>query len=149
MEPAQITIGWREWLTLPGLGIDAIKAKVDTGARTSCLHTFELETYHHQGEERVRFGMHPFQKDTEQVVRCDCPVYEWRRITDSGGHPEERVIIVTDLVLAGRRWPIEVSLTNRETMRFRMLLGRTAMSEVVVRPRASFLLGGNVETATP
>lgn len=147
MNNDEITIGWREWLRLPDLDIDAIKAKVDTGARTSCLHAFRMETYGHNGGERVRFWIHPLQYDTDKVVECDCPVHDWRRITDSGGHAEERVIIVTDVVLAGRRWPIEVSLTSRETMRFRMLLGRTAMEDIVVRPRASFLLGGTVKSA--
>lgn len=143
----ELVIGWREWFCLPDLGIDAIKAKIDTGARTSCLHAFEMETYEHRGQERVRFWIRPFQYDEHQVVECDKPVHDCRRVTDSGGHPEERVIIETDLVFAHRRRTIEVSLTSRDTMRFRMLLGRTAMAGCVVRPRASFLLGGNAKSA--
>ena len=145
----ELVIGWREWLCLPDLGIDAIKAKVDTGARTSCLHAFQMETYEHQDQERVRFWIHPFQYDEQRVVECDWPIHDCRRITDSGGHAEERVIIETDLLITGWRRPIEVSLTSRDTMRFRMLLGRTAMAGCMVRPRASFLLGGNAKSAKP
>lgn len=149
MEENELTVGWREWLSLPALGIDAIKAKVDTGARTSCLHAFEVQTFMREGREWARFLMHPLQGNTELVRECECPVHDRRQVTDSGGHREERVVIVTDVTLAGRRWPIEITLTARDTMRFRMLLGRTAMSDILVRPRASFLLGGNVETANP
>lgn len=145
----EIVIGWREWVQLPDLDIDAIKAKIDTGARTSCLHAFAMDTYEEAGQERVRFWIRPFQYDEQRVVECDKPVHDCRRVTDSGGHAEERVIIQTDLVFARLRRPIEVSLTSRDTMRFRMLLGRTAMAGCVVRPRASFLLGGNAKSANP
>ncbi|MED5388277.1 MAG: ATP-dependent zinc protease [Pseudomonadota bacterium] len=139
-----VTVGWREWATLPELGIEAIKVKVDTGARTSALHAFQVASFERDGREWVRFSIHPIQ-DQDLVRHCEAPVLDRRVVTDSGGHKEERPVIRTDIELGGRRWPIEITLTDRETMKFRMLLGRTAMSEIVVDPTASFLLGGTKE----
>jgi len=137
-----ISVGWREWVFLPELGLPAIKAKVDTGARTSCLHAFSVEPFEKLGKEWVRFGIHPNQDDTQTEVFCEAEIIDKRMVTDSGGHQEERFVISTELELAGQRWPIEVTLTNRDTMLFRMLLGRTAMgNKIVVHPGKSFLLG--------
>lgn len=136
------TVGWREWASLPELGIEAIKVKVDTGARTSALHAFELTSFEYQGKEWVRFRIHPFQ-DSDDTRECQAPLLERRMVTDSGGHQEERPVIRTLLALGGRRWPVEITLTDRDTMKFRMLLGRTAMEQLVVHPQFSFLLGGN------
>lgn len=136
------TIGWREWVVLPGLGLPKIKAKIDTGARTSCLHAFSVEPFIKDGKEWVRFGIHPHQDDTETEVFSEAEVTDKRMISDSGGHKEERYVISTDVELADQRWPIEITLTNRDTMLFRMLLGRTAMaSRLIVDPGKSFLLG--------
>ncbi|MCK0537627.1 ATP-dependent zinc protease family protein [Alcanivorax quisquiliarum] len=136
-------VGWREWASLPGLGIRAIKVKVDTGARTSALHAFEVNTFVEDGREWVRFRIHPLQDNTELEQECVCPVLDRRQVTDSGGHREERIVIQADIAMGGRHWPIEITLTDRETMKFRMLLGRTAMHGLCVNPQASFLLGGN------
>ena len=141
-KPQLITVGWREWVQLPKLGLPVIKAKVDTGARTSCLHAFSVEPFEKSSKEWVRFGIHPNQDDNETEVFCEAEIIDKRMVTDSGGHKEERYVISTDLELAGQRWPIEVTLTNRDTMLFRMLIGRTAMgNRIIVQPSKSFLLG--------
>ncbi len=142
MDRKLITVGWREWVSLPHLNIQSIKAKIDTGARTSCLHAFSIQPFQKNKKEWVRFGMHPEQQNTELEVYCEAEVVDKRIVTDSGGHKEERYVIITDLVLSEQRWPIEITLSNRESMLFRMLLGRTAMeNRILVNPHKSFLSG--------
>jgi hypothetical protein len=137
-----ITVGWREWVLLPELGLPGIKAKIDTGARTSCLHAFSVESFEKNGSEWVRFGIHPHQNDTDTEIYSEAEVTDKRMVSDSGGHKEERYVIMTDLVMAEQRWPVEITLTNRDTMLFRMLIGRTAMeNKIMVNPAKSFLLG--------
>ena len=110
-------IGWREWIALPGLDIQYLKCKVDTGARTSALHAYFVEP--DNAANRVRFGIHPIQKREDVSIICTSEFLETRMVTDSGGHRERRYVIVTDIVLAAdKRWSIEVTLTNRDTMRF-------------------------------
>lgn len=137
-------IGWREWLALPTLGIDHIKAKVDTGAKTSALHAFYIIPFEKNGQPWVRFGVHPLQSNTHKVVDCEAPVKAMRNVTDSGGHTEVRYVIESKMVVNGNTYVIELTLTDRETMRFRMLLGRRALKKrFVVDSSKSFVLGGS------
>ncbi len=140
MTQNKICVGWREWVALPEFGIDAIKAKVDTGARTSCIHCFKVEAFDKGGKKWVRFWLHPEQEDETRHVVIEAPVEDERIVTDSGGHKESRFVIVTEVRINGKQWPIEMTLTNRDNMKFRMLLGRTAMNDrIIVDPAQSFL----------
>lgn len=137
-------IGWREWVGLPDLGIPHIKAKIDTGAKTSALHAYYVTPFDKDGQSWVRFGLHPLQKDSLTCIECEEPVKDIRSVTDSGGHSEERFVIATRLLINGLLLPIEVTLTDRENMRFRMLLGRGVLRRgFLVDSSKSFLLGGN------
>jgi hypothetical protein len=135
-------IGWREWVALPELGIAAIKAKMDTGARTSALHTFCIEPFETNGQTRVRFGIHPQMKRQDIEIFCVADVVDQRLVRDSGGHEEKRYVIRTLLRFAGDQWPIEITLTDRDPMQFRMLLGRTALRHrLIVDPSRSYCTG--------
>lgn len=137
-----LTFGWREWVSLPELGISRIKAKIDTGARTSALHAFEVRPYSENGRDRVEFRIHPVQKDKTSVITCTADVIDERIITDSGGHREQRFVIRTELKIGAHHWPIEVTLTARDDMLFRMLIGRTALKgRAIVNPSRSYVIG--------
>ena len=133
-------IGWREWVGLPELSISKIKAKIDTGARTSALHAFSLRPFEEKGIKKISFDIHPFQHNTEKVINCIANVVDKRLVTDSGGHAEERYVIRTLISIAGQIWSIEITLTERENMLFRMLLGRSALRKhFIVNPACSFV----------
>jgi len=139
---SKIRVGWREWLSLPDLGIHAIKAKIDTGARTSALHAFYLEPYRRTGVLRLRFGIHPLQRRKDIEVYCDAEVVDHRTVSDSGGHREQRYVIRTPVRVGENSWEIELTLTNRDSMLFRMLLGRSAMrGKILVNPQTSYRMG--------
>jgi len=134
-------VGWREWVSLPELNIKRIKAKVDSGARTSALHAFALRPFKQDNKHYIRFKIHPMQRKTDETVDCLAEVQDIRWVTDSGGHRERRYVITTMLTVGAETWPIEITLTNRDTMNFRMLLGRTAMKHrIIVNPALSFLV---------
>lgn len=135
-------VGWREWIAIPTLNLPAVKAKIDTGARTSALHAFYVELKAADNANRVRFGIHPLQGRKDIVVHCEADILDRRLVSDSGGHRELRYVIEVDIVLGGRAWPVEMTLTDRDTMQFRFLLGRTAMRQhLIVDPARSYLAG--------
>ena len=139
---APITLGWREHLELPDLGLRGLKAKIDTGAKTSALHAFRIETEKRGGADWVQFWLHPLRKHREVVMQCEAPIVDQRVVSDSGGHKERRIVISTPISVQGHSWPIEITLTNRDSMIFPMLLGRTAMEgRVLVDPSLSYVLG--------
>ncbi len=122
-------IGWREWASLPDLEITKIKMKVDTGARSSSLHAFDIEAYKKRGKEYVKFSVHPVQRNSKKTITCHAEVLEYRKVKSSNGQSELRPVILTDIVLLDEQWTIEVTLTNRDEMGFRMLLGRASFRD--------------------
>lgn len=135
-------IGWREWVGLPALGITSIKAKVDSGARSSSLHAFDIRHFEKDGEQYVRFCVHPYQRKTDSVVETEAKVLEFRSIRSSSGEASERPVIVTDVELLGVTWPVELTLANRQEMSFRMLLGREAFRKRFLVDAGSSYFGG-------
>jgi hypothetical protein len=142
MSPTMTDIlGWREWVSLPAFGIERIKAKVDTGARTSCLHAFDVQLDETADQKLVRFRIHPEQRNLDYAVDCVAPLVDEREVRDSGGHCESRYVIETDIVIGPATHRVEFTLTNRDSMGFRMLIGRTAMKDrYLVDPGKSFLV---------
>ena len=135
-------VGWREWVRLPGLAIPRVKAKLDTGARTSALHAFKITPFSKDGAAYVRFIVHPLQRRRTPEIGCVALVIDHRNVMDSGGRIEERYVIRTDVKLGKSLWPIELTLTNRDQMGFRMLLGRQALRRrYVVDPSRSYIAG--------
>ena len=139
MTETPLRLGWEEWVALPGLGLPAIKVKVDTGAKTSALHASDIEPFGSADHPKVRFLMHPIPARPEIAIACSADVVDRREVTSSNGETEFRYVIGTDLSVGGRHWPVELTLTDRGTMAYRMLLGRQAFGdEVVVVPNESF-----------
>ena len=135
-------VGWREWVTFPELGIDSIKAKIDTGARTSVLHAFQLDLFEDKGVKMVDFAIHPEQYSKEKDIRCVNFLHDVRWITDSGGHKELRPVIKTPIKMGQYSWQIEITLTNRDDMRFRFLLARAGIPKnFLISASSSYLFG--------
>ena len=135
-------IGWREWVTFPDFDGVRVKAKIDTGARTSALHASNIEIFVKNGESLVRFELHPEQRNISYTVQCVAPLVAHRSVKSSSGQTEERHFISTVIRLGGQTWPIELSLTRRDQMGFRMLLGRHALrGRYLIDPGRSFMLG--------
>ena len=124
-----LNFGWEEWISLPDLGIPALRAKIDTGARTSALHAFDIETFGPAAKPKVRFTLHPIPGRDDLVIPCSALITDRREVTSSNGEKEMRFVIQSDLSVSGQSWPIEITLTNRATMNSRMLLGRTALKD--------------------
>ena len=133
-----ITLGWRERLALPGLGIDMLKAKLDTGARSSSLHVDAIETFERAGATWLRFSL-TLGRRQPRAVDCEAPALGRRVVTDTGGHGTERWFVRSDVLIAGARFPIDISLTDRRHMLFPMLLGRSALlGRFAVDPALSY-----------
>ena len=120
-------IGWREWVALPDLGISLIKAKVDTGARSSALHAFKIKEIPDGNRTVISFKVHPFQRDAKTTLDCQAELLEYREVRSSGGHVTLRPVVLTTIHFMDRNWPIELTLVGRDSMGFRMLLGREAV----------------------
>lgn len=134
-----LVLGWEEWVSLPDLGLPAVKAKVDTGARTSALHAIFIEPFGPVRSRKVRFGVHPIPRRSDIEITCIAPLVGTRDVRSSNGEREERFVIETPIRIGEREWPIEITLTNRQMMSYRMLLGRQAISGgILVDPGASF-----------
>ncbi|TXH69289.1 MAG: ATP-dependent zinc protease [Thiothrix sp.] len=138
-----LKIGWREWVSLPDLGIPAIKAKIDTGAKTSTLHAQQIEVFQYNNRDFLRFNLQPIRRYPQLILNCQAPIFDQRFITDSGGHRELRYVIQALISIADRTWPIEITLTNRTSMQFRMLLGRSALQQggLHIHPQNSYVCG--------
>ncbi len=139
----QKTIGWKEWFGLDCLSLPAIKGKIDTGAKTSSLHAFNIESFYIEDVEYVKFDIHPLQKNKQLARTCVARVIDQRMVSDSGGKKEKRFVIKSDLRIGDAKIRIDLTLANRDTMAFRMLLGREAIKQakMLVDPSKSFLQG--------
>lgn len=140
--------GWREWVGLPALGVEAMKAKLDTGARTSAVHAYDVEQFRARGRDRVRFVLHPMQRDAKSEVAAEAWVLDRREVRSSSGHSTTRWVIETTLQLGSASWPIELTLASRDQMGFRLLLGRQALrGRVLVDPGRSYVLSRPIARA--
>lgn len=134
-------IGWREFVSLPEIGIQSMICKVDTGAKTSALHAFKIETFYKGEQPWVRFWIHDKPDDPEKSIQCESPIIDERIVTDSSGNQTMRYFIETELRIGAQRLVIPMSLTARDTMKYKMLLGRSAIrrGKFLVDPKHSFL----------
>ena len=147
---ARARIGWREWVALPDLGVTRIKAKIDTGARSSAIHAFGLEHFRRRGHDIVRFTIHPLQRTNKRVVIAEAEMVDERIVRSSNGVHALRPVIITHVELLGESWPIEVTLASRDEMGFRMLLGRQAVrSRFLIDPGRSYLAGRPLRRPKP
>lgn len=138
----KILVGWNEWCSLPLLGLPAIKAKIDTGAKTSALHAFHISTFYKNEHKHVHFCIHPLQGDNKITQECEAPIIDERYIMSSNGHREHRYVISTDILFGNEKWQIELTLSNRDPLKFRMLLGREALNgRVIIDPNHTLCQG--------
>ena len=141
-------IGWREWVTLPVLGVARIKAKVDSGARSSSLHAFDVQEFSRDGKTWVRFLLHPHQRSSEETIECESEVLEKRMVKSSSGKATLRPVILTTVALLGGEFQVELTLANRDEMGFRMLLGREATRRRFLVDTGASYYGGRTKSPT-
>jgi hypothetical protein len=135
-------IGWREWVKLPDLRVNRIKVKVDTGARSSALHAFDVEEFVKDGDPWVHFKIHPMQRSSKKTIHAESKVLDYRMVKNTGGKATKRPVIITNVTLLDMTWPVELTLANRDEMGFRMLLGREAIRRrFLVDPGGSYYGG--------
>lgn len=143
----KLFVGWQEWCQLPELGIPLTKAKIDTGARTSAIHAYNIKTYSRHNKTFVHFEAHPIQRNDQIIVDCKAEVIDERVVMSSTGHKENRLVILTPITLGDTTWDIELTLSNREPLRHRVLLGREALRHHVLIDPSSKLLQGRIPKA--
>lgn len=137
-----VSAGWREWVGLPDLGVEHIKAKLDTGARSSALHAFDLAEFERDGVAWVRFSVHPWQESAQDARTVELPVHDRRTIRSSTGHVQQRYVVRMRLRLLDRTFPVEVTLARRDSMGFRLLVGREALRRGFLVDSSKSYLGG-------
>ena len=138
---AHQVIGWREFVAFPDLKISRVKAKIDTGARSSAIHAFNIQELSQNGKRIIRFQVHPLQRDSQTTITAEAELLEYRKIRNSGGTAQLRPVIKTNIELGKQIWSIELSLTDRDVMGFRLLLGRQAVrNKFLVDPGKAFFL---------
>jgi hypothetical protein len=141
-DPSYTVAGWREWVSLPDLGVEWVKAKLDTGARSSAVHAFDLNEVERDGELWVSYSVHPWQGSDEDPVSVESPVLDRREVRSSSGHAEERLVVPMRISVMARTITVEMTLSRRDEMGFRMLLGREALRQgFAVDPARSYLGG--------
>jgi ribosomal protein S6--L-glutamate ligase len=142
MQENKLILGSEEWCSFPALGIPTIKARVDSGAKTSALHALNIQPFTREGENWVKFDINPIQNNQKTILHCEALLVDKRIVKSSSGFREKRFVIQTLLKIGDANWPIQMTLTNRDSMGFRMLLGREAMSgRVLVDPERKYVLG--------
>ncbi len=146
-DAAPAVVGWREWVSLPQAGVEWVKAKIDTGARSSAIHAFDLEPFDQDGAEWVRFSIHPWQKSDEDHVELSLPVLDRREVRSSNGQVEQRYAVALDVALAGRTITTVMTLSNRDEMGFRMLIGREALERGFLVDSSRSYAGGRPRRA--
>lgn len=134
-----ITVGWKEEAKLKELNIAPIKVKVDTGAKTSSLHAFDVESYDRNGKTYVKFKTSPDKRHPKKIIECEAKVIDYRKITSSNGETQLRYVIKSPITIGGHTWDIDITLANRKKMRYKMLLGREAMKHILVSPHETYL----------
>lgn len=141
--PAKIKIGWEEWLAFPDLRLPAVKAKIDTGAKTSALHAYDIEPFEKNNQKYVRFKVHPLSKNREIECLCEAPLVDHRFVTSSNGRKEKRYVISTTFIIGDHQFTSDLTLTSRFGMRFRMLLGKEALikGRMIIDPSKKFMMG--------